>query len=218
VELYFQNEIHVYIVTCRPISRQRPNTLTEQQRSYCKKCFYVIRAMPIARQRVAKHIPVEAHARNNRTYIARQQLGKQALLTIQDVFSMGPPREHICSPVVNQKSVVEREQEWSESSAVKEKELGWRFIVSSCNWLWLREIVQEGVNKSNHPIQKPVIISHGAINTWQYYIYMAVLRTCIMHKLYTTPCAIFYTRCLYEKFHEVRFERRLEQKLYWTEA
>jgi hypothetical protein len=25
-------------------------------------------------------------------------------------------------------------------------------------------IVKEGVNKSNHPIQKPVIISHAAIN------------------------------------------------------
>jgi hypothetical protein len=29
-------------------------------------------------------------------------------------------------------------------------------------------IVQEVVNKSNNPIQKPVIISHGAINTCQY--------------------------------------------------
>jgi hypothetical protein len=35
--------------------------------------FYVVRAMPIARQRVAKHIPVEANARNNRTSIARQR-------------------------------------------------------------------------------------------------------------------------------------------------
>jgi hypothetical protein len=41
-------------------------------------------------------------------------------------------------------------------------------IVSSCNWLRLRVIVKEAVNKSNNPIQNPVIISHEAINTWQY--------------------------------------------------
>jgi hypothetical protein len=30
-------------------------------------------------------------------------------------------------------------------------------------------MVKDGVNKSNHPIQKPIIISHEAIITWQYY-------------------------------------------------
>jgi hypothetical protein len=29
-----------------------------------------------------------------------------------DVFSMDPPRDYIGSPVVNQKSVVERERDW----------------------------------------------------------------------------------------------------------
>jgi hypothetical protein len=38
-----------------------------------------------------------------------------------DVFSMGPLRDYISSPVVNQKSVAEREREWSESSAAKEE-------------------------------------------------------------------------------------------------
>jgi hypothetical protein len=66
-----------------------------------------------------------------------------------DVF-YGPPR------VVNLKSVVDRE--WSESSAVKEEGFGWRLIVSYCNWLWLREIVQESVNKSKHPIQNPLLL------------------------------------------------------------
>jgi hypothetical protein len=33
-----------------------------------------------------------------------------------DVFSMDPPRDYVSSPVVDQNSVVEREQEWSESS------------------------------------------------------------------------------------------------------
>jgi hypothetical protein len=41
--------------------------------------FYVVRDMPIARQRVVKHIPAEANARNNKTFIARQQRGKKAL-------------------------------------------------------------------------------------------------------------------------------------------
>jgi hypothetical protein len=78
--------------------------------------FYVVRAMPIARQRVAKHV----HATMN-TSIAVQR----AIIRIEeelfsmwfayvhcwatDVFPMGSPREYINSPVVNQKSVVERE-------------------------------------------------------------------------------------------------------------
>jgi hypothetical protein len=45
--------------------------------------------MPIAKQRVAKHIPAEENSRNNRTSIARQRCGKQALSTIQAVFSVG---------------------------------------------------------------------------------------------------------------------------------
>jgi hypothetical protein len=58
---------------------------------------------------------------------------------------MDPPRDHISSPVVNQKPVVERELEWNESSAVKEEGFGWRVIV------------KEAVNKSNHPIQNPLL-------------------------------------------------------------
>jgi hypothetical protein len=44
----------------------------------------------------------------------------------KDVFSMGPLRDYISSPVVNQRSVVEREREreWGESSAVKEEGFG----------------------------------------------------------------------------------------------
>jgi hypothetical protein len=41
------------------------------------------------------------------------------------------------------------------------------FIVSCCNWLWLREIAKEGVNKSSHPIQTPLLLVIP-INTWQY--------------------------------------------------
>jgi hypothetical protein len=34
----------------------------------------------------------------------------------------------------------------------------WRMITSYCNWLRLREILKEGVNKSNHPIQNPLLL------------------------------------------------------------
>jgi hypothetical protein len=44
--------------------------------------------MPIAGQRVGKHIPTEASAQNSRS-MARQWRGKQALSTTQAVFSMG---------------------------------------------------------------------------------------------------------------------------------
>jgi hypothetical protein len=43
---------------------------------------------------------------------------------VTDVFSMDSPRDYISSPVVNQKSVVEREREWSESLTVKEEGFG----------------------------------------------------------------------------------------------
>jgi hypothetical protein len=47
-----------------------------------------------------------------------------------DVFPMGPPRDYISSPVVNQKSVVEREGERSKFLAVKEEGL-------AQDWLWV---------------------------------------------------------------------------------
>jgi hypothetical protein len=37
------------------------------------------------------------------------------------VFSMDPPRDYVSSPVVNYKSVVEREREWSKCLALKEE-------------------------------------------------------------------------------------------------
>jgi hypothetical protein len=41
-----------------------------------------------------------------------------------DVFYVGPSRDYISSPVVNQTSVTEREREWVEFSAVKEEGFG----------------------------------------------------------------------------------------------
>jgi hypothetical protein len=42
---------------------------------------------PIDRQRLDKHIPAGANARNNRTSIARQRISKQAFSTIERMFS-----------------------------------------------------------------------------------------------------------------------------------
>jgi hypothetical protein len=53
---------------------------------------------PIVRQRVAKHIPATTN-----TSIARQLRGKYAFATVVvAVFSMGPHRDYISSPIVSQ--------------------------------------------------------------------------------------------------------------------
>jgi hypothetical protein len=49
---------------------------------------YIVTCILIARQRLAKHIPAEANARNNRTSIARHGRGKQASSTTQAVSSL----------------------------------------------------------------------------------------------------------------------------------
>jgi hypothetical protein len=48
--------------------------------------LYIVRYRPIARQRLGEHIPTHAYA-HNRTSIARQRISKQALSTIDIVFS-----------------------------------------------------------------------------------------------------------------------------------
>jgi hypothetical protein len=54
-----------------------------------------------ARQRVAKHIPATTNIST-----PRQRRGKHVFATIEEtVFSMGPPRDHTSSPVVNRRSV-----------------------------------------------------------------------------------------------------------------
>jgi hypothetical protein len=47
----------------------------------------IVTYRPIARQRLGKHIPTGASALNNRTSVARQEISKQASLTIEAVFS-----------------------------------------------------------------------------------------------------------------------------------
>jgi hypothetical protein len=87
--------------------------------------------MPVARQRVAKHIPAEENARNNRTSIARQRRGKQALSTIQDVFLWVRLEDCISSLVVNQKSI--RELRERENGNVNGASLTQSFSVSCYN-------------------------------------------------------------------------------------
>jgi hypothetical protein len=72
-----------------------------------RSVFYVVRVMSIARQRVVKHISAEATPRGIIGHlIAWQRRGKQALSTIQDVFSMDPHRDYKSCPIVNQKRVL----------------------------------------------------------------------------------------------------------------
>jgi hypothetical protein len=47
----------------------------------------IVTYRPIAKQRLGKHIPAEANARNNRTSIARQRISKHYSLSIEIVFS-----------------------------------------------------------------------------------------------------------------------------------
>jgi hypothetical protein len=93
--------------------------LLKYRKGFARSVFYVVRAILIARQRIAKHIPVTTN-----TSIARQWRCKHAFATVEEkVFSMCSLREYISSPVVSKKSVIEREGEWSESSVVKEEDL-----------------------------------------------------------------------------------------------
>jgi hypothetical protein len=46
---------------------------------------------PIARKRFGKRIRTEAYERNNRTSIARQRISKQALSTIERLYSLRGP-------------------------------------------------------------------------------------------------------------------------------
>jgi hypothetical protein len=49
--------------------------------------MYIMKCIPIEKQRLSKHIPTEAKARNNRTSISRQRISKHASLTIEAMFS-----------------------------------------------------------------------------------------------------------------------------------
>jgi hypothetical protein len=130
------------------------------------------------------------HASNNR----------RALFSVR-----GPCREDIRVSVVQLVRVVEQEREWSESSAVKEEGFGWRLIVSSCNWLRLRVIVKEAVNKSNHPIQNPLLlVTEPCTRDNLFRKWVALLGSCIskLNKIYK-----YETKCIVEEHLEIMFRK-----------
>jgi hypothetical protein len=68
--------------------------------------------MPIVMQRVAKHIPATMN-----TSVAMQRSVDTKIE--EDILSMIPPREYVSGPVVNLKSVEQRERKRSESSPLQ---------------------------------------------------------------------------------------------------
>jgi hypothetical protein len=129
--------------------------------------------MAIARQWVAKCIPIEANAPNSRTSIARQWCSKQALSTVQTAFSVGSVQ-----------SGYKRFELWSWQQLLWKN---WdrrirprdrtrmrmeRVLGSHLLWAVVIDCDYERLYKKvliNSVIQsKPIIIHHRAINTWQY--------------------------------------------------
>jgi hypothetical protein len=47
----------------------------------------IVTCIPFGRKRLGKHIPAEANARKNRTFIARQRISKHSSLTVEAEFS-----------------------------------------------------------------------------------------------------------------------------------
>jgi hypothetical protein len=79
---------------------------------------------------------------------------------VKDVFSVGLPRHYITGA---SQIRIERAQNGgrSDQNGASPRQ---SFIVSYCNFLWLRVIVQDDVNKSN---LKPALLIMP-INMWQY--------------------------------------------------
>jgi hypothetical protein len=149
----YNSPIFRHIVTHRSIATQRlskhfqTNTRpTIHERWF----FYVVPAETVARRQPARQWTGWVAI----TWEPQQTRMQQYKNCVFCAWSV--PRGN--NSVVHLQGVVEREWEWSESSAVKEEGFGWRLIVSYRNWLWLREIVKESVNKSSHPIQDPLLL------------------------------------------------------------
>jgi hypothetical protein len=107
------------------MSRQRPKYAHVTMENVLQEMFSMWSVTcPLLGNKSLNTFP-RSNAQRNRTPIARQRRGKHAFATIEETaFSMGPPREYISSPVLNQKSVVERDRDWSEFATVKVEEFG----------------------------------------------------------------------------------------------
>jgi hypothetical protein len=73
----------------------------------------IVISIPIASQRLVKHIPAEANALNNRTSIVRQKISKHASLTTEDGFSAWSVQSGYKEGCSSEESVVVRSRESS---------------------------------------------------------------------------------------------------------
>jgi hypothetical protein len=87
----------------------------------------------------------------HKDYYRKSSIGKKTL-----VVSLKELDAKMNWLVVNRQSSSNFDFDFDRSQS--ENENGWRLIVSYCNWFWLPEIVQEGVNKSNHLIQNQLLL------------------------------------------------------------
>jgi hypothetical protein len=114
--------------------------------------------MTIARQRLGKHNPEVTLSTIGHPLQGNERINTHSWHVIYVFRGVRAEELQEGTEGSTTGSVVELERERSESSAGKDEGFGWILIVSSCNWLWLRVIVQEGVSKSNHPIQNPLLL------------------------------------------------------------
>jgi hypothetical protein len=56
--------------------------------AWCQSNYNIVMCIPIARQRLSKHIPTQTNLLNNRISIAGQQISKYASLTTEVVLSV----------------------------------------------------------------------------------------------------------------------------------
>jgi hypothetical protein len=102
--------------------------------SYNRWITHTVTYWSIARQRLGKHIPAGANARNNRTSVARKRISKHASLTTEAVFSAWSLQS--CYKEVF--SSIERSEESSFGTpACRDMKLNW---AGSCGIIARREL------------------------------------------------------------------------------
>jgi hypothetical protein len=112
---------------------------------------HIVTCRPVAGQRLGKHVPAEAY----RETVGRPLLGNGTVNIItnfsETVFSVGSASRLY----KGYRTQLNESQNQNENVASPRQS---RKKGSAEDWLWLRVIVQEGVNKSNHPIQNPLLL------------------------------------------------------------
>jgi hypothetical protein len=99
-----------------------------------KLLYYIVTYIPIARQRLDKHIPAETYAQNNRTSIARQRNNKEAFSTIRRLcFRRDPCRAVIKGQRRSFELVVEN---WVEF------------------WRWQLKVIEKKLQETNYAVKR----------------------------------------------------------------